>query len=182
MCMGITPWKVAERGFVIAQYLTLRARSLLVIDQVSQVYLSSLNTRIVERPRVSSCTTSISVCLSSPFCSIQHLAGTHSGWTVPLMPIRPLLGSNLSPDWPTSVSGSSLLLSGGMVSPDNGLYRAQRSVLTATSSPQGRESPIQPYKPTKEGLFLSVTFLTTQVFCYFCSVCWDRGKATYPMH
>lgn len=76
----------------------------------------------------------------------------------------------------------SLLRSGGRVSADNGLYRAQLSVLTAASSPPGRESPIQPYKPTNQGRFIFIcNFLTTQVFRCFCSACLDRGKATYSM-
>lgn len=94
--------------------------------------------------RMSPCTICISACLSSPFCSIQHLAGTHWSWTVPLIPIRHFLGSNLSPDWPTSGSASSPLLSGGRLSADNGLYAAQLAVLTVASSPPARESPIQP--------------------------------------
>lgn len=48
-----------------------------------------------------------------------------------------------------------LVLGGGRLPADN---RAQLSVLTTASSPPGRESPTELSKPTKEDLFLSVTF------------------------
>lgn len=142
--MDITPWKAAERGVCycpvshpestdpLGYWSTVSGLPAISEDHIS-VWL-----------RISPCTIRISACLSSPFCSIQHLAGTHWGWTVPLIPIRHFLGSNLSPDWPTSGSASSPLLSGGRLSADNGLYAAQLAVLTVASSPPARESPIQP--------------------------------------
>ena len=78
MCVGITPWKVAEREFAIARYLTLRAQSLLVIGHVSGLPAISEHP-ILEWPRVSPCTTHILAGLFSTLCSIQHLAETHSG-------------------------------------------------------------------------------------------------------